>query len=319
VSHLLDLNYIYAKKFIEIAIQNEAQFPDDEEYIQNLLLSSDERFTLLPQYHAIAVAWIKFHNVVASHLKLLHPSLSSVNLFYETRRFVIAVYQSIWYNEVLPLIVSMESSTEFRLASTKNCYNENIQPVVSVEFTSTVARNFHKFIHNEYIVRFKNGTSSSILLRNLYNNMIGYDEFIGVIKGLLDDPWNTHSTASETSNYLFTTNNRPSFDLRALDIQKERDMGTATYCDALYYYHLTDDKCIKKFADFETFTSKDNIEFLKYAYLDPCDVDLSVGGDMHDSSTDGMLSDIFDKIFAEQFYNLKCGDPYFYTNALSEG
>lgn len=63
-----------------------------------------------------------------------------------------------------------------------------------------------------------------------------------------------------------------------------------------------------------------NIKFLKYAYDSPCDVDLGVGASMHSSDDDGnLLSDVTDRIFGIQFKNLKCGDPYFYTNALSKG
>lgn len=66
------------------------------------------------------------------------------------------------------------------------------------------------------------------------------------------------------------------------------------------------------------FVSK-NLEFLKYAYEHPCDVDFGVGASMHYAEDGDLLSDIFDHIFVTTFKNLKCGDPFFYTNALSEG
>lgn len=31
------------------------------------------------------------------------------------------------------------------------------------------------------------------------------------------------------------------------------------------------------------------------------------------------MSKVYDKIFGLQFSNTKCGDPWFYSNALSEG
>lgn len=40
---------------------------------------------------------------------------------------------------------------------------------------------------------------------------------------------------------------------------------------------------------------------------------------MHSSRDGHLLSDIFDNIFAEQFKKVKCGDPFFYTNALTKG
>jgi hypothetical protein len=40
---------------------------------------------------------------------------------------------------------------------------------------------------------------------------------------------------------------------------------------------------------------------------------------MHSSEDGDLLSDVADRIFGIQFKNLKCGDPYFYTNALPKG
>lgn len=57
------------------------------------------------------------------------------------------------------------------------------------------------------------------------------------------------------SNYLFTSDGSPGLDLRALDLQTERDFGIGTYCDALYYFNLTEGECIKKFSDFEPYIS----------------------------------------------------------------
>lgn len=67
----------------------------------------------------------------------------------------------------------------------------------------------------------------------------------------------------------------------------------------------------------EPFLLKD-MAFLKYAYEAPCDVDFGVGASMHVSSEGDLLSDIFDHVFTSQFKRLKCGDPYFYTNTLSQ-
>lgn len=118
---------------------------------------------------------------------------------------------------------------------------------------------------------------------------------------------------------MFTSDGGPGLDLRAIDLQTERDLGIGTYCDALYYFNLTEGRCIKKFSDFTEFISDENLAFLKYAYEVPCDVDFGVGGSMHYSDDGAVLSAIFDHIFAITFKNLKCGDPYFYTNALSGG
>lgn len=252
----MDMSFIYENDNAEMVIENGGYFPDTEDDINNLILLNDERIGSLPQLYAIALVWIKFHNEVFFQMQQLHPQLSQHVLFYESRRFVIAIYQNIWYNEVLPLVLSIESITQYKLASTRSCYDPTIEPTVSIEFSSA-ARHFHKFIHNNYKIFFQNGTDAEIPLVNLYNNMIGYDEFQGIIRGLLDRPWNTDKTASQVSNYLFSSDNQPSFDLRAFDIQAERDLGIATYCDALFYFNITNSRCIKKFSEFNDFIDVD--------------------------------------------------------------
>lgn len=57
-----------------------------------------------------------------------------------------------------------------------------------------------------------------------------------------------------------------------------------------------------------------HLEFLKYAYEEPCDVDLGVGASLHNLEDGNTLNEIFDKIIAMQFQSLKCGDSFFYIN-----
>jgi len=261
-THFLDMDFLYVSANVEIAISNNAKFSENENDIHRTIVYGDERVFQTPQMNALSIVWIKFHNVVVDELRKLHPSLSNEIIFYEARRFVIAVYQSIFYTEVLPLIVSPKSLARYRLANIKPCYNADVDPSVTAEFVASVGRVFHTFIHNDYIVNFKNGTSSRILLRNLNNESLAYNELNGVISGLLERPWNNDDIANEPSNFLFTANSGPGLDLRAFDIQAERDFGIGTYCDALYFFNVTDGECIKKFSDFMPFIS-DNVSLLE--------------------------------------------------------
>lgn len=70
---------------------------------------------------------------------------------------------------------------------------------------------------------------------------------------------------------------------------------------------------------FTQFFSPQSVDFLKYAFEHPCDVDLGVGASLHSTDEYGTISKVYDKIFGMQFQNTKCGDPWFYSNALSEG
>lgn len=191
------MSFLYVPSNIKKAIRNGGKFVDQESAIHRTIILGDERSAMLPQIYALAVVWIRFHNLAADEISRLHPDLNNEAKFYEARRFVIAVYQKIFYYDVLPLLVSSNAQAKYRLSSKKSCYDANINPSVTMEFTSSSARFFHKFIQNDYIVNYKNGTAAKILLRHFNDELLGYRENAGVITGLLDRPWNTEDIANE--------------------------------------------------------------------------------------------------------------------------
>lgn len=246
------MDFLYDLENVEIAIKNNAKF--DESEIRSFILTGDERAAMLPQLYSIMVIWIKFHNFVVDELDKIY-NLDAATLFYEARRFLIAFYQSIWFNEVLPLVLSPQAISDFKLVSTKPCYDPQVDPSVSSEFVASAGRYFHTFIQDFYEIQSENGTKSKIPLRNLFYHNVDDENFMGVLESLFTSPWNTENIGNDISNYLFSTSG-PGLDLRALDIQAERDFGVATYCDALYNLNLTS-KCVKSFRDLKDFMGKE--------------------------------------------------------------
>jgi hypothetical protein len=197
VSHFLDMDFLYISKTIKQALKNGGKFIDTESAIHRTIILGDERLAMFPQIYALGVVWIRFHNLVIDEISRLHPSMTTEVKFYEARRFVIAVYQRIFYFEALPLLVSPRVLAKYKLASKKACYDPSVDPSVTVEFTSSSARFFHNFIHDDYIVNFKNGSRQNILLRDLRDELLGYGENAGVITGLLNRTWNGKDIAHE--------------------------------------------------------------------------------------------------------------------------
>lgn len=250
----MDLDFIYNPTNVKIAIDNHAIFPDTEDQIQQLISTSDERISMLPQLHTMTLVWIRFHNEIARQLHAAHPKLSSEIIFFETRRLVIAVYQSVWLREVLPLILTDDTIRGYKLDEKSTCFNVNVDPVISVEFSSAVARQFHKFIHSNYTIISSDGNKKFITLGELYHSEINpYEEFNEIIKSMLDSPYNT----DEISGYLFENENFPGIDLRALDLQAERDFGIAGYLEFLHSFDMSNGKCLRKFSDLREFINDD--------------------------------------------------------------
>lgn len=257
MTHYLDMDFLYVSATVKEALKNGGKFKEDEKSIHQTIVLGDERNTWYPQFYAAMIVWIKFHNRVFDEITRLYPKLDSKWRFYETRRYVIAVYQNILITEVLPLYLSEIAIDRYQLDIKEPCYSPDIDPSVTDEFTSSAARFMHTFIPNTYKVNLKNDTPIEIQLRHLNNDVdLGFNEYLGIITGMLDVPWNTEDISIEMSNF-FMTSGGPGLDLRAIDLQTERDHGLGTYCDVLYYFNMTAGECIKRFDDFRNFTSQE--------------------------------------------------------------
>jgi peroxidase len=250
----MDMDFVYAPESVRLAIENGGAFPDTDERIRHLISIGDERAAMLPQLHAVVLAWIRFHNEIVEQLHAAHPSVSDEIIFFESRRLVIAVYQSVWLREVLPLILTDDAIRRHRLDERRTCFDESVDPVISAEFSSAVARFFHKFIRENYVFKASDGRRKVVRLNELFQSEINaYEEFEGLLAGLANSPYNT----DEVAGFLFAGDHYPGIDLRALDIQAERDFGVAGYCEFLHELNLTDGKCISTFSDLKGFISEE--------------------------------------------------------------
>lgn len=245
----MDMSFLYTPESSKNAKMNSAKLAVSD------LQNSDERIFMLPQLYSIALTWLKFHNLIVDELKRIHTNLDDSAIFYESRRFVIAVYQGIWFNEVLPLILSPKTLVEYQLISSKSCYSNEIDPSILSEFVASTGRFFHNFIHDKYKIHFNDGSIKEIKLRDLLYSNVDEIHPLNLISEMLKTPWNTGKIGNEISNFLFTSDSH-GLDLRALDIQAERDFGVATYCDAIYHFKMSEGKCIENFQDMEKFISK---------------------------------------------------------------
>lgn len=201
VTHYLDLDFIYVAANIKAALKNGGKFKEDERSIHRTIVLGDERLVWFPHFAALAIVYIKFHNRVFDEFDRLYPELQTNVKFYETRRFVVAVYQATLLTEVLPLIVSDRSEDLYRLMDSKRCYSSKISPEVPVEMEASVARYFHTFIHDSYMINFKNGTSAKLRLRDLHEDL-AFQEHTGVITGTFDRVWNIQKISHQVREIL---------------------------------------------------------------------------------------------------------------------
>lgn len=128
----MDMDFLYGTLTYQEAMRSGGKFNENANEIHRTIILGDERSAQFPQFFALVVVWIKFHNRVVDEFTRLYPNLPTNVKFYETRRFVIAIYQNIFYSEVLPLLVSARNFEKYQLNNKTYSYDPNVDPSVKM-------------------------------------------------------------------------------------------------------------------------------------------------------------------------------------------
>jgi peroxidase len=116
------------------------------------LLSGDDRINEQPGLIIMHIVWLREHNRVAANLQTLNPTWNDEQLFQEARRVVIAEWQHILYNELLPMFLGPRYMRDFNLfPSSRDIYSNNeydpsIDPSITNEFATAAFRMGHTLL-----------------------------------------------------------------------------------------------------------------------------------------------------------------------------
>lgn len=113
----------------------------------------------------------------------------------------------------------------------------------------------------------------------------------------------------EIKHFLFRRNMPFGGDLRAIDIQRNRDHGLASYND---YREFCGMRRAQRWEDFLDLLSPKTVETLEALYASVDDVDLTVGGSLEAHVEDTLAGPTFLCILTEQFYRTRVGDRFFF-------
>jgi len=130
-------------------------------------------------------------------------------------------------------------------------------------------------------------------------------------RGLADQPEEAQDEYydKEITLYLFRGRRRFGGDLRAIDIQRNRDHGLATYNDFRQYCGMPK---VTAWEQLEDLIDRANIEKLSRLYESPADVDLTVGGALEFLVQGTLAGPTFLCILTEQFYRTRVGDRFWF-------
>lgn len=138
-------------------------------------------------------------------------------------------------------------------------------------------------------------------------------EFDNLNRGMVTQPEeNTDINLDpEIKHFLFRQDQPFGMDLKALDIQRNRDHGLASYNDFREFCGL---KRAHSWEDFLDLITPESIQKLQSLYLSHEDVDLTVGGALEAHVAGSLAGPTFLCILTEQFFRTRVGDRFFFEN-----
>jgi peroxidase len=275
-----------------------------------LFLAGDVRANENVELTALQTLFVREHNRIADSLAAADPALSDEQLYQQARRLVIAEMQAITYNEFLPALLGQTAMGAYA------GYDPTVNPSISAEFSTAAFRFGHSMVGNdiEFLDNDGNPVSDPIPFSQAFFNP-------GVIQGAGIDSILKYSVTDDSEeidtqvvdslrNMLFGAPGSGGLDLAAINIQRGREMGLASYNATRVAYGLP------AVTSFSQITSDPALqESLSDVYGGDVDkVDLWVGGLAEDHPAGSSVGETFTRIMVDQFDRLRSGDRFWYEN-----
>uniref|UniRef100_A0A1Y9H2I9 Peroxidase n=1 Tax=Anopheles dirus TaxID=7168 RepID=A0A1Y9H2I9_9DIPT len=287
-------------------------------------LTGDGRANQSPHLAMLQTAFIREHNRIARSLLTLKPTLTSEQLFQEARRINIAQYQHIVFYEWLPNFLGrsfmIEKQLLYQSAGPTNDYGATIDPSVINSHTTAAFRFFHSSIQGSLKFYEESRLSLSKIDINDHTNNPTIleqtaDRYAHLLRGLTSQPMGLHDTSLDpaTKHFLFRFNDMFGTDLKALDIQRARDHGLASYNEFVF---LCFNQRAATWADYNQLLMPGAVDILSTYYNSVDDLDLSVGLAFEKKIDGTQTGMVMRCILADQFRRTRKGDRFFYENGL---
>ncbi|XP_037296938.1 peroxidase [Manduca sexta] len=294
---------------------------------ESCYLAGDIRINQNVELAMLQLIFLRKHNQVADYLHLKHVDWSDEKVYQETRRIMCAYNQHITYYEFLPQYLGRENMLKKKLIYENiqdyiNDYDPRANPGVSIEHASVAFRFLHSAIAGMLKMYRENGEfagsvrlSSWMLKPSILEEGSNFAQFA---RGINTQPQMAMDINydNETTTFLFRGNNENGTDLAAIDYQRARDHGVASYNDLRTYCGFP--RAID-FCDFYDLIPKKLVEILQKIYKTPDDVELAVGGGFERLAEGARVGPTFLCILEEQFSRTRRSDRYFFELGDQDG
>ncbi|WP_306128511.1 peroxidase family protein [Roseovarius sp. MMSF_3350] len=276
-----------------LVLDGDALLTGDVRAAENVMLSS---------MHTI---FTREHNRIVDELAADDPTLTDEALFNMARAHVEAIVQAITFREFLPILVGADAIDAY------DGYDPTVNPGISVEFSTAVFRLGHTLLSSNLQSVAEDGTvGPSLALRDAFFQPALLDQ-PDLIESVLRGAATQNAQALDTQvvedvrSFLFGPPGAGGFDLAALNIQRGRDLGIASYND------LREALGLARATTFQDITSDTTLAAKLAAVYGSVDlVDAWIGGLAEDPLDTGLLGETFHIMVVDQFSRLRDGDPF---------
>lgn len=288
-------------------------------YRHNYFIAGDSRSNENPQLTALHVIWMRNHNRWAKRLKSDFPEHDGDDdwLFDSARRINQAQFQSVVYNEFLPLMTGKTLPKCPLQAKKIQCFDQKVRPGISDLFATAAFRVGHTMVGNKVhrIGKFKNKMAPLELKEAFFPEryLLERDGIEPYIRGAIANRAQAidNEIVDALRNSLFdNVKEEEGFDLAAINIQRGRDENLPTY--VRIREHFTGERV----NSFSQISSNSEVQKrLKTAYYDKVeDVEAWVGLISEDHAPGSPMGKTLGTIWLKEFQNLRDSDYYFYQN-----
>jgi peroxidase len=279
----------------------------------DLFLAGDVRANEQVYLTAMHTLFVREHNRWAERIRVYAPDATGDEIYEAARIVVIAELQIITFEEFLPTLVGSDAIPEYA------GYDSGVNARISNEFSGAAYRFGHSMLSSTLLRLDRSGNESihgHLPLRDAFfapDRLVEEGGIEPLLRGLAMqraenvDPY----IVDDVRNFLFGPPGSGGFDLAALNIQRGRDHGLASYNDtreAMGFARAT---------TFSDVTTDPEIQSrLANAYSNVDEIDVWVGGLAEDHVDGALVGPLVRSILVDQFSALRDGDRFWYATSL---
>ncbi|MGB1249932.1 MAG: peroxidase family protein [Candidatus Promineifilaceae bacterium] len=270
--------------------------------------AGDIRAAEQPGLSALHTLFMREHNRLVTMLRAEHPYWTEDELYETVRLLLGAELQQITYEEWLPLLLGLDALDTYTI------YDNRVNPNIANEFSTACFRFGHTMLSSTLLRLDADGSSiGDVPLRDGFFNTsyILNDGIDPILRGLMTQQAQALDTqlVDDVRNFLFGPPGAGGFDLAALNIQRGRDHGLASYNDVRAALGLGR---INSFADITSDPTLQNKLLQAYNSVD--EIDLWIGGLAENAVNGGLLGETCSAVLVDQFKRLRDGDRFWHEN-----